>query len=190
MYRESSTLAPLAFLIRAVFLLQVIVDMREFRSSLPSLLHARGIEVIPVTLEVVYFNIFSERISNISLNYIHIFRFWFVFILFLYCIGGRLHFVARSLRREEKSVGFNRLISVGSIVCLSNHFEQYSTETILYKGGTNVVYRFSPISTHFLHNCHHRFNQCEAMQRHYKIPVLLIEFDENKSFSLHVCIWC
>ena len=31
---------------------KVIVDMREFRSELPSLLHKRGIEIEPVTLEV------------------------------------------------------------------------------------------------------------------------------------------
>ncbi|XP_065904706.1 DNA repair endonuclease XPF-like isoform X2 [Dysidea avara] len=31
---------------------QVIVDMREFRSALPSLLHKRGIDIIPVTLEI------------------------------------------------------------------------------------------------------------------------------------------
>ena len=31
---------------------QVVVDMREFRSSLPSLLHKRGMDVIPLTLEV------------------------------------------------------------------------------------------------------------------------------------------
>eukprot|EP01083_Nonionella_stella_P277802 944586_1 len=31
---------------------RVIVDMREFRSSLPSMLHASGIDVVPVTLEV------------------------------------------------------------------------------------------------------------------------------------------
>nr|CAG4640726.1 EOG090X03DI [Eulimnadia texana] len=30
----------------------VIVDMREFRSDLPSLLHKRGIDIIPVTLEI------------------------------------------------------------------------------------------------------------------------------------------
>ena len=30
----------------------VIVDMREFRSSLPPMLHACGMQVIPVTLEV------------------------------------------------------------------------------------------------------------------------------------------
>ena len=30
---------------------RVIVDMREFRSSLPSLLHLHGLDVIPVTLE-------------------------------------------------------------------------------------------------------------------------------------------
>lgn len=31
---------------------KVIVDMREFRSELPSLIHRRGIDVIPVTLEI------------------------------------------------------------------------------------------------------------------------------------------
>eukprot|EP00035_Acanthoeca_spectabilis_P009230 m.164481 g.164481 ORF g.164481 m.164481 type:complete len:903 (-) comp14657_c0_seq4:1398-4106(-) len=31
---------------------KVVVDMREFRSSLPSLVHARGMDIIPVTLEV------------------------------------------------------------------------------------------------------------------------------------------
>ncbi len=30
---------------------RVIVDMREFRSSLPSLLHLHGLDVLPVTLE-------------------------------------------------------------------------------------------------------------------------------------------
>eukprot|EP00037_Helgoeca_nana_P030003 m.366387 g.366387 ORF g.366387 m.366387 type:complete len:942 (-) comp28094_c0_seq2:1702-4527(-) len=31
---------------------KVIVDMREFRSSLPSLVHARGMDIVPITLEV------------------------------------------------------------------------------------------------------------------------------------------
>ena len=33
-------------------MIQVIVDMREFRSSLPSLLHAANLQVVPVTLTV------------------------------------------------------------------------------------------------------------------------------------------
>ena len=40
---------------------QVIVDMREFRSELPSLIHRRGIDIEPVTIEV-----------NINFYYIHI----------------------------------------------------------------------------------------------------------------------
>lgn len=32
--------------------MQVLVDMREFRSTLPSLLHKRGIDINPLTLEV------------------------------------------------------------------------------------------------------------------------------------------
>ena len=30
----------------------VVVDMREFRSELPSLLHRRGIDILPITIEV------------------------------------------------------------------------------------------------------------------------------------------
>lgn len=31
---------------------RIIVDMREFRSDLPCLIHRRGIEVVPVTITV------------------------------------------------------------------------------------------------------------------------------------------
>lgn len=31
-----------------------------------------------------------------------------------------------------------------------------------------------------------RYTQCELMSAHYKQPVLLIEFEEHKSFSLEV----
>lgn len=31
---------------------KIIVDMREFRSDLPCLIHKRGIEVVPVTITV------------------------------------------------------------------------------------------------------------------------------------------
>jgi hypothetical protein len=33
-----------------------------------------------------------------------------------------------------------------------------------------------------------RYTQCENMSLHYKTPVLLIEFDQNKSFSLQVVL--
>lgn len=32
-----------------------------------------------------------------------------------------------------------------------------------------------------------RYTQCELMSVHYKQPILLIEFEEHKSFSLEVC---
>ena len=32
----------------------------------------------------------------------------------------------------------------------------------------------------------HRYTQCELMSVHYKHPLLLIEFEEHKSFSLEV----
>lgn len=31
---------------------RVVVDVREFMSSLPAVLHGQGLEVVPVTLEV------------------------------------------------------------------------------------------------------------------------------------------
>lgn len=33
---------------------RIIVDMREFRSELPALIHKRGIEIDPVTIEVCF----------------------------------------------------------------------------------------------------------------------------------------
>lgn len=33
---------------------KIIVDIREFRSDLPCLIHRRGIEVVPVTITVSY----------------------------------------------------------------------------------------------------------------------------------------
>jgi ERCC4-type nuclease len=40
------------FILKIIFFLKVIVDMREFRSELPSLIWKRGIDIEPVTLEV------------------------------------------------------------------------------------------------------------------------------------------
>ena len=50
----------------------VIVDMREFRSELPSLLHRRGIDIIPVTIEVA-FSIIGDLRKDISLLFFLIF---------------------------------------------------------------------------------------------------------------------
>ncbi|XP_048584311.1 DNA repair endonuclease XPF isoform X2 [Nematostella vectensis] len=87
---------------------KVIVDMREFRSELPSLIHRRGIDIEPVTLEV------GDYILSPDM-----------------CV-------------ERKSVGD----LIGSL----NNGRLYS--------------------------------QAVAMTRYYKRPILLIEFDPNKSFSL------
>ena len=49
-----STVKQIFFLVieSEYFLLQVIVDMREFRSALPSIIYRRGMNVEPITLEV------------------------------------------------------------------------------------------------------------------------------------------
>ena len=87
---------------------RVVVDVREFRSSLPSLLHGRSMIIVPCMLTVGDY-IVSPHI----------------------CV-------------ERKSI--SDLISS-------------------FKDGR-------------------LFSQCEAMFAHYKSPMLLIEFDQNKSFTL------
>ncbi|KAF9269268.1 hypothetical protein L218DRAFT_917010 [Marasmius fiardii PR-910] len=87
---------------------QVIVDMREFRSTLPSLLHASGLLVIPATLTVGDYILTPEI-----------------------CV-------------ERKSL-------------------------------SDLVGSF---------NSGRLYTQCELMSAHYKNPMLLIEFEEDKAFSL------
>ncbi|XP_015260912.1 PREDICTED: DNA repair endonuclease XPF [Gekko japonicus] len=86
----------------------VVVDMREFRSELPSLIHRRGIDIDPVTLEV------GDYILTPDI-----------------CV-------------ERKSISD----LIGSL------------------------------------NNGRLYGQCVSMCRYYKRPVLLIEFDPGKSFSL------
>ncbi|MXQ80700.1 hypothetical protein E5288_WYG009203 [Bos mutus] len=86
----------------------IVVDMREFRSELPSLIHRRGIDIEPVTLEVGDYILTPEM-----------------------CV-------------ERKSISD----LIGSL----NNGRLYS--------------------------------QCISMSRYYKRPMLLIEFDPTKPFSL------
>uniref|UniRef100_UPI00398F8A73 DNA repair endonuclease XPF n=1 Tax=Pristiophorus japonicus TaxID=55135 RepID=UPI00398F8A73 len=88
---------------------RIIVDIREFRSALPSLIHRRGIDIEPVTLEV------GDYILTPDI-----------------CV-------------ERKSVSD----LIGSL------------------------------------NNGRLYTQCISMSRYYKRPVLLIEFDPNKPFSLN-----
>ncbi|XP_055925203.1 DNA repair endonuclease XPF-like [Argiope bruennichi] len=87
---------------------KVIVDMREFRSELPSLIHRRGIDVIPVTLEIGDYVLTPDMVV------------------------------------ERKSVSD----LIGSL------------------------------------NSGRLYTQAQSMCRLYKKPILLIEFDQNKAFSL------
>ena len=87
---------------------KVIVDVREFRSSLPSLLHSRGLTIVPVTLEVGDY-VLSPHI----------------------CV-------------ERKS--------------LSDLFSSFLSGRLL--------------------------KQMEVMCRHYRSPVLLVEFDRKRPFAL------
>eukprot|EP00850_Spirogloea_muscicola_P019869 SM000201S05925 [mRNA] locus=s201:168274:173629:+ [translate_table: standard] len=87
---------------------KVVVDMREFNSSLPAVLHQQGMSILPVTLEIGDY-VLSPEI----------------------CI-------------ERKSV--------------SDLFGSFASGRL--------------------------YHQADALTRHYKLPVLLIEFSQDKSFSL------
>ncbi|KAK4699648.1 DNA excision repair protein ERCC-4, partial [Phenoliferia sp. Uapishka_3] len=87
---------------------QVIVDVREFRSSLPSLLHAGGFDVVPTTISIGDYIITPEM-----------------------CV-------------ERKAI-------------------------------PDLISSF---------NSGRLYQQCEQMTAHYIQPILLIEFDEKKSFNL------
>ncbi|KAL8152206.1 hypothetical protein V2J09_009966 [Rumex salicifolius] len=87
--------------------MQVIVDMREFMSSLPNVLHQKGMRIIPVVLEVG--------------DYI-----------------------------------------LSPLICV----ERKSIQDLFMSFTSGRLY-----------------NQVETMARYYKIPVLLIEFSQDKSFS-------
>ena len=84
------------------------MDTREFRAALPSILHAKGIELVPMTLEVGDY-ILSPQIAV-----------------------------------ERKSI--------------PDLFGSFASGRL--------------------------YTQCDAMTRHYKVAVLLIEFDESKPFAL------
>lgn len=87
--------------------MQVIVDMREFMSSLPNVLHQKGMRIIPVTLEVG--------------DYI-----------------------------------------LSPLICV----ERKSIQDLFMSFASGRLY-----------------HQVETMVRYYRIPVLLIEFSQDKSFS-------
>ena len=102
---------------------KVIVDMREFRSELPSLLHKRGIEIEPVTLEVGDYILSPEIcVERSTITPVHQFQ-------LLHC--------RKSISDLIGSLANGRL-----------------------------------------------YNQATSMSRFYSRPMLLIEFDTNKPFSL------
>ncbi|OBZ86984.1 DNA repair protein rad16 [Choanephora cucurbitarum] len=86
----------------------VIVDLREFRSSLPPILYAEGIQIVPCTLQV------GDYILSPDM-----------------CV-------------ERKSI--------------ADLIQSFSSGRL--------------------------YTQCESMSLYYTMPILLIEFDQNKSFSL------
>lgn len=49
---------------------KIVVDIREFRSDLPCLIHRRGIEVVPVTITVIIQALANKRISFLLIFFV------------------------------------------------------------------------------------------------------------------------
>jgi hypothetical protein len=85
---EVHSVLPVCHVCTILLYVQVLVDIREFRSTLPSLLHKRGIEIDPLTLEVssnstlilcLYYlceKYCLFRISVICMNVVYCFAGW------------------------------------------------------------------------------------------------------------------
>ena len=103
--------------------------MREFRSTLPSLLHASSLLVIPATLTIGDYILTPEI-----------------------CV-------------ERKS--------------LSDLISSFNSGRLYVVLQFMEPFLLNPVP--FL-----RYTQCELMSVHYKHPILLIEFEEDKAFTLDV----
>ena len=132
------------------------MDIREFRSSLPSLLHKSGIDIIPLTLEV-------SIVSNMT--------WWMAVSYVLIPAGWRLCSNTWHLCGKEECQWPHWLVKFRKTVRTAWQSD-YTINT------TNTM--------HCNLNLSFSYNQATAMTRHYKRPVLLIEFEESKSFSLQV----
>ena len=132
------------------------MDIREFRSSLPSLLHKSGIDIIPLTLEV-------SIVANMT--------WWMAVSYVLIPAGWRLCSNTWRLCGKEECQWPHWLVKFRKTVRTAWHSD-YTINT------SNTM--------HCNLNLSFSYNQATAMTRHYKRPVLLIEFEESKSFSLQV----
>lgn len=101
--------------------------MREFRSTLPSLLHASKLLVVPATLTVG--------------DYI----------------------LTPDIAVERKSI-----------------------PDLIQSFNSGRLYAYTTWHSFIRSESYCRYSQCELMSVHYKQPILLIEFEEHKSFSLEV----
>ena len=122
----------------------VIVDTREFRSSLPSILHARNMRLVPVTLEV----------------------------------GD---YILSPVRRTTKPHDVSALLLAAGCSLVSDRVCFYSWVV------QNIAVERKSIPDLFGSFASGRlYSQADAMCRHYKVAVLLIEFDESKPFALQL----
>ena len=109
---------------------QVIIGMREFRSTLPFLLHRSNLFMIPRTLTIGDYILTPEI-----------------------CV-------------ERKSL-LNLILSFNSgrlSICSSSSHRAFSVESFSLPG----------------------YTQCELISQHHKHSILLIEFEEDKAFTLDI----
>lgn len=80
---------------------QILIDMREFRSTLPFLLHKTGIEITPLTLEVA-------TIVGVEMRWVK-----------MVVVGWRLHIDTRFVCGEEEHKRFDWISQFWTIASLN-----------------------------------------------------------------------
>ena len=134
----------------------IAVDVREFRSALPSILHRGGMRLAPVTLLV----------GDFVLSNVHCVERKSISDLYGSFASGRLYVLLIFLH-QSKYLSLNPVI-------LSQKSYFFVLMLLYFYSLANSLLRF-------LGN---RYNQAEQMSKYYTCPCLLIEFDPAKSFCL------
>lgn len=158
---------------------RLVIDVREFMSSLPSVLHQQGLQIVPVTLEV------HDHHCPVALPGQLLFT-------------TEMHLCRYELLSTEKhksttygSFGLHSFCPVSVLLATSctnagGHWLDGGMQVGDYILSPEMCVERKSISDlkgSFISG--RLYHQAEAMSRNYKTPILLIEFERDKAFALH-----
>jgi len=160
---------------------RLVIDVREFMSSLPSVLHQQGLQIVPVTLEVrtvtMMLQIFAAAAAPAW--HWHVLTNWEPWNNLCMAFLSELHCASGSPVSSHK--GSERCLSAASKGWL--HDGTQVGDYILSPEMCVERKSISDLKGSFISG--RLYHQAEAMSRNYKTPILLIEFERDKAFALH-----